>query len=30
LKLMLRNAVFATGPYVVRPRSGSSESQLAV
>lgn len=30
LKLMLRNAVFATGPYVVRPRSGPSESQLAV
>ena len=30
LKLMLRNAVFATGPYVVRPRSGSSEPQLAV
>jgi AcrR family transcriptional regulator len=30
LKLTLRNAVFATGPYVVRPRSGSSESQLAV
>ncbi|NQW59861.1 TetR/AcrR family transcriptional regulator [bacterium] len=30
LKLMLRNAVFASGPYVVRPRSGSSESQLAV
>ncbi len=30
LKLMLRNAVFTSGPYVVRPHHGPSESQLAV
>ena len=30
LKLMLRNAVFTSGPYVVLPYRGPSESQLAV
>lgn len=30
LKLMLRNAVFTSGPFVVLPYRGPSESQLAV